>query len=133
VPVTVNATFGGAGIFGKPEVKLAWKSLAAKAGQSRAPYVPGQGLLLDVQVFVSGDVWQHRRSGVRLGHNARTSRSLQVQIYVPDEVTTWEQATVFFTGALTEAAELVRDRPRRRVPDLPAAPSTDSSLVANPA
>jgi hypothetical protein len=116
----MNATFGGAGIFGKPEVKAVWRSLAARAERSRAGYEPGKGFLLDVQVFVSGDVWQHGRSGVQLGHIGRTSRSLWVQFYVPAEVSSRAEASAFFAGALAEAAGRVRDRLVRRAPDWPA-------------
>jgi hypothetical protein len=43
-----------------------------------------------------------------------------VRICVPDEIATWEQAAVFFAGALPDAAGLARDRLRRRAPDWPA-------------
>lgn len=120
VPVIVNATFGGAGIFGKPEVLSAVRSLMAGARESRARYRPGEDFLLDVHVLVSGDVWQHGRSGIQLGHIGRKSRSLWVKISVPDEITTRDQAAQFLGGALPEAAGLVRSRLHRRAPDWPA-------------
>jgi hypothetical protein len=120
VPVILNATFGGAGIFGKPEVRSVLQSLAAGAEESRARYRPGEDFLLDVHVFVSGDVWQHGQSGIRLGHIGHRTRSLWVRIYVPDEVTTQEQAERFLAVALLEAAGLVRNRLHRRAPAWPA-------------
>jgi hypothetical protein len=116
----VHAKFGGAGIFGKPEVLSVLRSLAEGAQKSRAWYRQGEDFLLDVHVLVSGDVWQHGRSGVRLGHIGRKSRSLWVRIYVPDEIAAREQAAQFLAGALPEAAGLVRSRLRRRAPDWPA-------------
>jgi hypothetical protein len=118
--MVVNATFGGTGIFGKPEVLSTVRSLAAGARQSRAQYRQGEDFLLDVHVLVSGDVWQHRRSGIQLGHIGRKSRSLWVKLYMPDEITTQGQAAQFLRGALLEAAGLVRSRLHRRAPDWPA-------------
>jgi hypothetical protein len=116
----VNTTFGGAGIFGKPGVLSTVRSLAAGARESRAQYRQGEDFLLDVHVLVPGDVWQHRRSGIELGHIGRKSRSLWVKIYMPDEITTQEQAAQFLRGVLPEAAGLVRSRLHRRAPDWPA-------------
>jgi hypothetical protein len=93
VPVIVNAAFGGAGIFGKPEVLSTLRSLAAGAKESRARYRQGEDFLLDVHVLVSGDVWQHGRSGIQLGNIGRKGRSLWVKIYMPDEITTREQGS----------------------------------------
>lgn len=120
MPILLNGTFGGAGIFGKPQVHSVLQSLAPRATQSRTGYRPGEDFLLDVHVFVSGDVWQHGRSGVQLGHVGHKTRSLWVRIYVPDEITTREQAVRFFEGVLPEAARLVRDRLQRRAPGWPA-------------
>ena len=120
VPVIVNATFGGAGIFGKPGVLSVLRSLAAGAQESRAWYRQGEDFLLDLHMLVSGDVWQHGRSGIQLSNIGRTSRSLWVKIYVPDEIMTREQAAEFLVGALPEAAGLVRSRLHRRAPDWPA-------------
>src|SRR5437016_13404615 len=105
---------------GRPEVDSVLRSLASSAGQSRTGYRPGEDFLLDVHVFVSGDVWQHGQAGVQLGHIGHKSRSLWVRIYVPDEITTREQAVGLVAGALHEAARLVRDRLRRRAPHWPA-------------
>jgi hypothetical protein len=120
VPILLNSTFGGAGIFGRPEVHSVLQIFGSRADESRRGYRPGEDFLLDVHVFVSGDVWQHGRSGVRLGHVGHKTRSLWARIYVPDEITTREQALGFFEGVLPEAARLVRDRLRRRAPGWPA-------------
>jgi hypothetical protein len=120
MPILLNGTFGGAGIFGRPAVYSVLQSFGPRATQSRTGYRPGEDFLLDVHVFVSGDVWQHGRSGVQLGHVGHKTRTLWVRIYVPDQITTREQAVRFFAGVLPEAARLVRDRLRRRAPDWPA-------------
>jgi hypothetical protein len=120
MPVKLIAKFGGAGIFGKPEVSSVLRRLQAASRQSLIGYRQGEDYLLDVHVLVSGDVWRHGRSGVQLGHVGHKTRSLWVRIYVPDEITTLEQATAFFATAFPDAAESVRDRLRRRAPDWPA-------------
>jgi hypothetical protein len=120
MPTRVSACFGGAGIFGKPEVEAVLRVLAQGARETRSGYQPGEDFLLDVYVYVSGDVWQHGQSGVRLGNAGRQSRSLWVRIYVPDDVASRDQAEAFLAGALSDAAGLVRDRLRRRAPEWPA-------------
>jgi hypothetical protein len=120
VPLIMNATFGGAGIYGKPEVESVLRSLMAAAERSRVQYQAGENFLLDVYVYISGDVWQHGRSGIQLGNIGRKSRSLWVRIYLPDEVTTRDQAAEYLASALPAAAGLVHSRLRRRAPDWPA-------------
>jgi hypothetical protein len=116
----MNATFGGAGIYGKPEVRSVLQSLMAAAERSRVQYRAGEDFLLDVYVYISGDVWQHGRSGIQLGNIGRKSRSLWVRIYLPDEVTTRDQAAEYLASALPAAAGLVRSRLQRRAPEWPA-------------
>jgi hypothetical protein len=48
------------------------------------------------------------------------ARSLWVRIYVPDDVSGRAEAADFLARALAQAAELVRDRLRRRAPEWPA-------------
>ncbi|MBO0822453.1 MAG: hypothetical protein J2P27_01185 [Actinobacteria bacterium] len=117
---SVNAVFGGSGIFGKPEVRSVVRAMAQAASGSLSSYQPGEDYLLDLYVYVSGDVVQHGQSGVKLGNVGRKSRSLWVRIYVPDDVSSEDQATAYLSAALSEAAELVLDRLRRRAPDWPA-------------
>jgi hypothetical protein len=74
VPLIMHATFGGAGIYGKPEVESVLRSLMTAAEQSRLHYQAGEDFLLDVYVYISGDVWQHGRSGVQLGNIGRLRR-----------------------------------------------------------
>ena len=82
--------------------------------------MPSEDFLLDVYVYISGDVWQHNESGVQLGNVGRKTRSLWVRIYVPDEVSGRDQAAAFLASALSADAGLVRDRLRRRAPEWPA-------------
>jgi hypothetical protein len=64
MPTAISSCFGGAGIFGKPEVQSVLRVLAHGAERTRSVYMPGKDFLLDVYVYVSGDVWQHGQSGV---------------------------------------------------------------------
>ena len=57
--------------FGKPEVESVLRILVPGARQSRLGYKPGEDFLLDVYVYVSGDVWQHGQFGVRPGNIGR--------------------------------------------------------------
>ena len=118
--IIISACFGGTGIFGKAEVKSVVRLLAQGSKKTRRAYRPGEDFLLDVYVYVSGDVWQHDQSGVRLGNVGRKSRSLWVRICVPDDVSGRDQAVAFLAGALAQAAGRARDRLRRCAPEWPA-------------
>ncbi len=80
------------------------------ASTTHGGYEEGVIALLDVHIFVSGDVWQHDRSGVQLGSVGRKSRSLWIRIYVPDDVETEEEARCSLVEAFAAASERVRRR-----------------------
>jgi hypothetical protein len=74
MPIVLNGVFGGAGIFRRPGVDSVLQSYASSAGESRTGYRQSEDFLLDVHVFVSGDVRQHGRSGVQLGNVGHKTR-----------------------------------------------------------
>jgi hypothetical protein len=108
------------------------KQVALAAEATRHDWSEGDPML-DVYIYVSGNNWQHERSGIRLGTlSARGRDSLRVMLYVPDHLTSEEDARAYFAVTLSEAATLVRKRLTAKRPAWPVEKLTADLLSLQP-
>lgn len=115
----VNVTWGDSWRRPKEGLGRVVDQVQDAAPATRETWSPGDPAI-DVYIYVSGKVWQHERSGVRLGTLSERGRnSLRVMIYVPDEITQADEAVTYFKAALDEVAQKVQTRLNKRRPDWP--------------
>lgn len=119
VGLEVNVTWGDSWRRPKGGLGRVVDRVQAAAPATRTDWVQGDPSV-DLYIYVSGSVWQHKRQGIRLGTlSSRGRNSLRVMIYVPDELADEVESAVYFRTTLNEVADRVQVRLSRTRPGWP--------------
>jgi hypothetical protein len=117
--VLVNVTWGDSWRRPKEGLGRVIDGIQALGGQLPKPMSP-EDPSVEIDVYISGKVWQHDREGFKLGTlNDRGHNRLRVMIFVPDDLCRERESMDYFKRTLDDVATAVEARLRKRRPAWP--------------
>jgi hypothetical protein len=112
MPLVIGSMIGGTTSW-TDRVKRVWArmSTAAETASARYPSADNLEILFDVP----GPMWQPKYSGIRTGRASRGDRRLQIQVAVPESLSTDAEIECFFLEAIAQSALLAKQEAPKRV------------------